>query len=411
MSDFSQVKPPSDALAALLAAATPVERAETVPLHLARGRVLDRTIVAAETVPQFRRALMDGFAVRAADTLAASGEAPVRLRLTGEVLMGTQPELPVGPGEALRIHTGAMLPAGADAVVMLEDTDVTGDEVSVLAAAPPGDNVLLPGEDIQAGAIAIAAGTRLDVAALGGLATLGYATVAVRVRPRIAILSTGDEVVPVDAAPRAAQVRDVNAVTVAATVEAAGGVALPGGIVPDDMTALTARARAALADADALVISAGSSVSHRDITARVIALLGAPGILAHGIAIRPGKPTIVALCDGKPVIGLPGNPASAAVVAWRIVRPLVRMLGGEHAAGGYAGGTLDALLGADVPSRAGREDYVPCRLDYSGDAPRAMPLLDESNLIFTLVRSDGLAIVPFEREHLRAGERVRVVVR
>ena len=328
MSDFSQVKPPSDALAALLAAATPVERAETVPLHLARGRVLDRTIVAAETVPQFRRALMDGFAVRAADTLAASGEAPVRLRLTGEVLMGTQPELPVGPGEALRIHTGAMLPAGADAVVMLEDTDVTGDEGSVLAAAPPGDNVLLPGEDIQAGAIAIAAGTRLDVAALGGLATLGYATVAVRVRPRIAILSTGDEVVPVDAAPRAAQVRDVNAVTVAATVEAAGGVALPGGIVPDDMTALTARARAALADADALVISAGSSVSHRDITARVIALLGAPGILAHGIAIRPGKPTIVALCDGKPVIGLPGNPASAAVVAWRIVRPLVRMLGG-----------------------------------------------------------------------------------
>jgi molybdopterin molybdotransferase len=411
LSDFSKVKPPSDALAALLAAATPVERTETVPLHLARGRVLDRSIVATETIPQFRRALMDGFAVRAADTEGASEATPARLRLTGEVLMGTRPEASVGPGDALRIHTGAMLPAGADAVVMLEDTTEAGDEVAVLAAAPLGDNVLLPGEDIEAGAVAIAGGTRLDVAALGGLATLGYATVDVRARPRIAILSTGDEVVPVDASPRAAQVRDVNGVTVAATIEAAGGVALHGGIVPDDMSALTARARAALAGADALVISAGSSVSHRDITARVIALLGAPGILAHGIAIRPGKPTIVAFCDGKPVIGLPGNPASATVVAWRIVRPLVRMLGGERATGAEYEGTLDALLATDLPSRAGREDYVPCRLDYAGDAPRAMPLLDVSNLIFTLVRSDGLAIVPFERERLSAGERVRVVVR
>ena len=354
---------------------------------------------------------MDGFAVRAADTHGASDTAPVYLRLTGEVLMGTVPARAVGAHEAMRIHTGAMLPPGADAVVMMEDTADRGEEVAVLAATPPGDNVLLPGEDVRAGATAVEAGTRLDVAALGGLAALGFAHVAVRARPRIAILSTGDEVVPVDAVPRAAQVRDVNAITVAATVEAAGGVALPGGIVPDDAEALTERARAALAEADALVVSAGSSVSHRDITAGVIARLGAPGIITHGIAIRPGKPTIVALCDGKPVVGLPGNPASAAVVAWRIVRPLVRRLGGERAIGAQADGTLDAVLALDLPSRAGREDYVPCRLDYAASPPQATPLLGESNLIFTLVRSDGLAIVPFDRAGLRAGERVRVVVR
>jgi molybdopterin molybdotransferase len=411
LSELFTVVTPSDALAALLRAAAPVERSETVPLHEARGRVLDRSIVARETIPHFPRALMDGFAVRAADTRGASEAAPAYLRLTGEVLMGTVPLGTVGPYEAVRIHTGAMLPPGADAVVMMEETNLHGTEVELLAAAPPGDNVLWPGEDIRSGATAFEAGTRLDVAALGGLAALGYGEVVVRSRPRIAILSTGDEVIPIDAVPRAAQVRDVNAVTVAATVAAAGGVPLPGGIVPDDAAALTERALGVLKEADGLVVSAGSSVSHRDVTAGAIARLGAPGILVHGIAIRPGKPTIVAICGGKPVVGLPGNPASAVVVAWRIVGPLVRMLGGERDGESHAQGTLDAVLSIDLPSRPGREEYVPGRLDYGASPPQATPIFGESNLIFTLVRSDGLAIVPFDRSGLHAGERVRVVLR
>jgi molybdopterin molybdotransferase len=197
----------------------------------------------------------------------------------------------------------------------------------------------------------------------------------------------------------------------AATIEAAGGEALPRGIGADDANALAGRAAAALAEADALVISAGSSVSHRDITADVVARLGAPGILAHGIAIRPGKPTIIAMCDGKPVIGLPGNPASAVVVAWRIVRPLVRRLAGERDVPVDGDGTIDAVLALDLPSRPGREDFVPCRLDRCSEPPRATPIFGESNLIFTLVRSDGLAIIPVDRSGLRAGERVRVVPR
>jgi molybdopterin molybdotransferase len=207
-----------------------------------------------------------------------------------------------------------------------------------------------------------------------------------------------------------AHVRDVNSVTVSATVEAAGGVPVLCGIVRDDPEALFAAASAALADADALVISAGSSVSHRDITASVIARLGSPGIFVHGIAIRPGKPTILAMCDGKPVVGLPGNPASAAVIAWRIVRPLVRRLAGEREPGIDARG-IDALLELDLPSRPSREDYVPCRLDRRSEPPRATPIFGESNLIFTLVRSDGLAVVPFDRSGLHAGERVRVIPR
>jgi molybdopterin molybdotransferase len=411
VSELFTVVPPSEAIAMLLRAVAPVQRAETVPLERGRGRVLDAPIVAAHSLPQFARAAMDGFAVRSADTRGAGEAAPAYLRLTGEALMGAVPAVGVGAFEAVRIHTGAMLPAGADGVVMVEDTNVHGDEVELLTAVAPGENVLFPGEDVRAGATAFAAGTRLDATALGGLAALGCARLAVRARPRIAILSTGDEVVPAHATPGPAQVRDVNALTVAATVEAAGGIPVPGGIVSDDVGALELRAAAALAGADALIVSAGSSVSHRDVTARAIERLGRPGILAHGLAIRPGKPTIVAMCDGKPVIGLPGNPASAVVVAWRIVAPLVRLLGGERGVGTQACGSIDAVLTADVPSRPGREEYVPCRLDDAVDPPRATPIFGESNLIFTLVRSDGLAIVPFDRSGLHAGERVRVALR
>jgi molybdopterin molybdotransferase len=410
MSELFTVFTPDDALAALVAATGPILRAETVALHDARERVLDQTIVAAETLPAFPRALMDGFAVRAADTRGASESAPAYLRLAGEVLMGRRAEQQIAANEVLRIHTGAMLPPGADAVIMLEETNLHGDDVEVLASVSVGENVLLPGEDVQAGAVALEAGVRLDAAALGGLAALGHAHVAVRARPRIAVLSTGDEVVAVDAQPVAAQVRDVNTATIAATIADAGGEPVPGGIVRDDVVQLTAAARAALAGADALVISAGSSVSHRDLTADVIAALGAPGILVHGLAIRPGKPTILAVCNGKPVIGLPGNPASALVVAWRILRPLVRHLGGEQTWTGDAR-VVDATLALDVPSRPGREDYVPCRLARADRMLTAHPIFGESNLIFTLVRSDGLIRIPLDRSGLAAGERVEVVRR
>jgi molybdopterin molybdotransferase len=407
------VVPPGEAYAALAARCSPISRIESVPLAAALDRVLARDVASPETLPAFARATMDGFAVRAADTYGASESSPAYLQLAGEALMGRVPDVSVGPNDAVRIHTGAMLPPGADAVVMVEETNVHGAEVEVLAAAAPGENVLAVGEDIREGAVAVPAGRRLRAADLGGLAAIGQAQVAVRARPRVAILSTGDEVVPIEARPATAQVRDVNSTALAATVARAGGEPVACGIVRDDEAALEAAARAALADADLLVLSAGSSVSARDITARVVERLGAPGVLVHGIALRPGKPTVLAFCDGKPVVGLPGNPASALIVAWRIVRPLVRHLAGETvAADGLDDGAMrEATLTANVPSRPGREDYQPCTLARGADGTlAATPIFGKSNLIFTLAQADALIAVPLDRSGIAAGERVQVIV-
>jgi molybdopterin molybdotransferase len=413
------VLPPAEAFATLARACSPNQRTEIVPLAGAVGRVLAGEVIAAETLPGFARATMDGYALRSADSAGATEQSPAYLRLIGDVPTGMIPDVRVGAGEAVRIHTGAMLPPGADAVVMVEETNLHAPsgarpaEVEVLAAAATGENVLTIGEDVRAGATAVPAGRRLRAADAGGLAALGITSVPVRVRPHIGILSTGDEVVPVSEHPAAAQVRDVNATTVAAVVEQAGGIPVPCGIVPDDAAQLERALRAALAGADAVVLSAGSSVSVRDLTVGVVTRLGAPGVLVHGIAIKPGKPTVLALCDGKPVVGLPGNPSSALVVAWRIVRPLVRLLGGERV---DADGLDDerersAILDVPVPSRPGREDFVPCALARDPDgALHATPLFGSSSLIFTLVRSDGLIAIPFDRSGLAAGERVRVIV-
>ena len=418
MSELFTVLPPGEAFATFARGCTPVNRCETIRLEKAFGRVLATNVAAMETLPSFARSMMDGYAVRAADTLGASEQSPAYLRLVGDVPTGVVAEVAVGAREAVRTHTGAMLPPGADAVVMVEDTNLHPStsagqaEIEILAAAAPGENVLTIGEDVRAGDVAIRAGRRLRAADIGGLAALGITTVFVRARPRIAILSTGDEIVPAGATPGPAQVRDVNAATVAAAIERAGGEPVQLGIAPDDEAEIARAARAGLDDADALVLSAGSSVSVRDLTGKVVDGLGKPGVLVHGIAIKPGKPTVLAICDGKPVVGLPGNPASALVVAWRIVRPLVRLLGGESVDDGFRDEReLTAILDVPVPSRPGREDYVPCTLASDGDGVlHATPLFGSSNLIFTLVRSDALIAVPLDRSGLGAGETVRVVV-
>jgi molybdopterin molybdotransferase len=407
------VLPPGEAFAILARGCSPIDRSEIVPLQAAFGRVLAEDVRAVETLPAFPRSTMDGYAVRAVDTHGASEQSPAYLRIVGDVPTSVVPQVEVGPGEAVRTHTGAMVPRGADAVVMVEDTNLHGPEIEVLAAAALGENVLTVGEDVREGMIAVPAGRRLRAADTGGLAALGVTALRVRERPRIAILSTGDEVVPVQRTPGPAQVRDVNATTLAATITAAGGIPVARGIVPDDLAELELAARGALDGADALILSAGSSVSVRDLTAQVVERLGEPGVLVHGIAIRPGKPTVLALCEGKPVVGLPGNPASALVVAWRIVRPLVRLLAGEAVEPDGMGDERErsAVLEISVPSRPGREDFIPCTLSRDAEGVlRATPVFGASNLIFTLVRADALIAVPLDRSGLASGERVRVIV-
>ncbi len=250
-------------------------------------------------------------------------------------------------------------------------------------------------------------GLRLRPAEIGGLMALGLTQVAVARRPRVGILSSGDELVAPDQQPGPGQVRDVNAYTLSALVERVGGVAVHYGIQPDRAADLLAAARRALLECDIVVITAGSSASTRDLTAQVIDALGEPGVLVHGVNVRPGKPTILAVCCGKAVIGLPGNPVSALVIADLFVTPVLETLLGLRRRLPRPG--LSAALALNLPSQAGREDWVPVRLVESPQGYLAEPVFGKSNLIFTLARADGLIRIPADANGLPAGARVEVV--
>jgi molybdopterin molybdotransferase len=409
MKEFLKLVPPSSALREYLRAlpegiATPTERIRSQD---ALDRVLRRAVRAPHPLPAFRRSTVDGFAVRSADTYGASATLPAYLRVVGEVLMGRPAGLGLAKGESAQVHTGGMIPDGADAVVMVEDTQVSRDgEVEVLKPAALGQNVLAVGEDVQAGEVVLESGARLRPAEIGGLAALGLIEVEVARRPKVGLLSTGDEVVPAESEPQPGQVRDVNSPMLAALVRRAGGEPAVYGILPDLRDRIEEAARRAHAGCDLVVISAGSSVSVRDITSDVIQSLGKPGVLIHGLAVKPGKPTILALCGRVPVIGLPGNPVSAFVISGLVLLPLIRRMTGET--GPELTPMISARLTANVPSEAGREDYVAVRLQASAEGWLAEPVFGRSNLIFTLARAHGLIRVPSEATGIASGEQVRV---
>ncbi len=410
MPEFLRLETPQKALRTFLDSLpeTLSPQTETIPTEHALHRILADTILAPHPLPPFRRSAVDGYAVRAQDTFGAASSLPAYLKLAGEVLMGTSSDLALAETEAAIVHTGGMIPEGADAVVMLEDTQrISEGEVEVLKPAAPGQYVLLAGEDVQAGECVIETGRRIRAQEIGGLMALGITEIPVVVRPTVAILSTGDEVIPPDGDQRPGQVRDVNSYTLSALIERAGGAPVRYGIIPDQLETLQEAARRAHAAEDLVLITAGSSVSARDITARVIEGLGQPGILVHGVSIRPGKPTILAICDGVPVIGLPGNPVSALVIGGLFVVPVLRRLLGMSE--GIWRATTSAELSANVPSETGREDYIPVRLEAHPEGPLAVPIRGPSNLIFILVRADGLVRIPSEATGLERGEKVQVL--
>jgi len=391
--------------------------AEEVDLDEALGRVLASPVAAPEAAPGFNRATMDGYAVRARDTFGASVGAPQYLEIKGEVPMGAAPVRPLLPGETLRVPTGAMLPEGADAVVMMEYTAEHPDQtLEVRRAVAPGENLLTPGEDVPAGKLLFKKGARLRPQDLGLLAALGITHLKAYRRPRVAILSSGDEIVPVARQPGPGQVRDANAHLTAAQVREGGGLPLLLGIIPDDFSALRAALAAAISDADLILISGGSSVGARDLTLAAIRDLPASEVLVHGVAIRPGKPTILAAVGfwsflsesgAKPLLGLPGHPASAAVVMEVLGRPLLAHLAGLKAAPPW-GRTVTAALSRNLAGASGREDYVRVRLRPEGETLWAEPVLGPSGLLSPLVNSDGLAMIPLGVEGLLKGEPVEV---
>lgn len=418
MPEFFNVLPPDEARELLFSHLTAVLPQEKLSSEKANGRVLATAVTAPHGLPQFRRSTMDGYAVRAADSFGASESLPAFLQVVGEVPMGQPANVALGLGQAAIVHTGGMIPETADAVVQIEHTQtVSGQllenipptfpfEIEVLRSVAVGQNVLQLGEDVQQNAEILPAGHILRPQDLGGLLALGIVSVAVMRRPRVGILATGDEVISPQMHAGPGQIRDINSYTVAGLVEQAGGVPVLGGIVPDDFAALETAAANLLADTDMLVMSAGSSVSVRDMTVQVVDGLGAPGVLLHGVATRPGKPTIVGAVDGKPVLGLPGNPVSAMVQFDMFGIPAIYRLQGVPKM--PRRGLVWARLSQNVASESGREDYVPARLEDGPDGLIAIPVFGKSNLIYTLVNAAGLIKVPLNKGGLMAGDWVEV---
>lgn len=410
MPEFFEVKPPGEAWTYWWEHVTHRTAIEQVNVYDGLGRITAEAVYSPEALPAFRRAAVDGYAVRAPDTFGASDTLPAYLEVVGEVPMGQEIQQTLAPGQALLIHTGGMVPADADAVVMVEYTQRFDERtIEVLRPVAPGENVIQVGEDVELRAVVLPAGHVVRPQDIGALLALGFVyDLPVRRRPLVNIFSTGDEVVPADTALlRPGQVRDINGGTIQALSQKAGAQTRLSGIIPDNADALYEALAAALPVSDMLVVTAGSSVSTRDMTAATFNRLGSPGVLVHGVAARPGKPTILAAVEGKPVIGLPGNPVSAMVMF---------MLFGVPAIAGLMGATapqaprIPVRVTANVPSAAGREDYVPVRLVERSGEVWAEPVFGKSNLIFTLVGAGGLLRVPMNATGLREGTWAEVLL-
>ncbi|GIH21990.1 molybdopterin molybdenumtransferase MoeA [Acrocarpospora phusangensis] len=380
---------------------TPVER---VPLSEALRRVPAADITAPAALPGFARSTVDGFAVRAMDTYGASEGLPSYLDLIGAVRMGAAPTVAVRAGGCVAMPTGGVIPDGADAVVMVEYTAETmPGTIEVTRPVAPGGGIVRADEDAVAGGLLAPAGRPLRAPDLGFLAAAGVTTVAVHRRPRVAIVSTGDEVVPSGTVELAAgQVRDATASALAGLVADAGGEPMIAGIVPDEPGALKERLTEILTESDLVVVSAGSSVGARDETAGAVAAIG--DIWCHGIAIKPGKPTLLAECSGIPLIGLPGNPLSALVVFGQVGTPLLWRIAGCEAPPPQP--STRARLSRDLASAAGRLDVV--QVAVRGGV--AEPIFGPSALLSVLTRADGYMIVPEPATGLDAGTEIEVIL-
>ena len=378
----------------------PVTRVETVSIDDASGRVLAEDIVATLSIPSFDRAAMDGYAVKAKDTFNSGQYNPKVLNLVGELHAGETPEERVNTGQCIQIATGAMMPRGADAVVMVEDTEVENEKVKVFKSAYPKANVGRKGEDIKEGASVLRQGSVMDAGKVGVLASQGINQVKVYERPEVAILPSGEEVVEVGQRLRQGQVYDINTHTVASVVKANGGIPVRFGVVGDDAEELKSAITEAL-KSDLVVISGGSSVGERDLLVDVLQDWGE--VLFHGIQVKPGKPTIFAMIQGKPLMGMPGYPTSCLINAYLFILPAIRKM--AHLPP-RTGETVEARLSRRVPGSVGRRQFLTVKVEGG----EAVPVFKESGAITSIADADGYIEIAENIDLLEKGEPVTVTL-
>jgi putative molybdopterin biosynthesis protein len=406
---FLKVLSRDDAEAAFLSALRPAPLGpEDVVLEDLPGRVLAADIAAPVDAPPFDRATVDGFAVRAADLFEASATCPVTLRLNAETIhCGTAPHLSVAPGTATPIATGGPIPRGADAVVMIEHTEPEGDAIAIARALAPGRHVSFAGSDIARGQTLLRKGTLIGAREVAMLSVVGLDRATVWRRPRVAVLSTGDELVQPGLPLRPAGVYDSNGPVIAAALRENGCDAVHLGAVPDDEAALEAAMRAAFATHDALILSGGTSKGAGDLTVQMIAGLGAPGIVAHGVALKPGKPLCLAVCDGKPVVVLPGFPTSAMFTFHELVAPALRAMTGLPPRGAAQ---VQATLPVRLTSELGRTEFAMVALTEGRDGLVAHPVAKGSGAVTAFAQADGFLTVPALAESLPPGTEAEVTL-
>lgn len=386
---------------------------ENIPVTDSLGRVTVKEIVAAEAVPPFARATMDGFAVRSSDTFGASESIPSLLTLKGHILMGKEPPGSLGTGETMSIPTGGMLPPGSDSVVMLEYCEVLGNQVAVYRPAAPLENIVREGEDFQRGSLVLPAGHMIRSQDIGILSALGIMELEVYARPRVVIFSTGDEIVSPREQPKPGQIRDINGFALSAQVLESGGEPQYCGIIADEKEELKRGLLTCLERYDMVLISGGSSVGARDVAVEVIDELPGGEVLFHGVSMKPGKPFIFGLSGGKPIFGLSGNPVSAMFSFILFVRPALRLMQGLSAFPAFTP-YVEAFLDTNLSSPGGREDYVRVTLheghSTSGkEAPlRARPVFGGSSLLSTMVKGDGYFVIPRDVEGMLEGSKIKV---
>jgi putative molybdopterin biosynthesis protein len=386
--------------------------AESVPLSAALDRVLAADVLAPVDVPAFDRANIDGFAVRASDTTGGSDAAPKRLALNPEVLAcGAVPEIALGHGTATTIATGGMIPRGADAAVMVEWTDFAElggvPAIHVRRAVAPGQFIAFAGSDIARGETLLRRGTTIGSREIGMLAACGLAEVEVVRRPKVAVLSTGDELVAPGAPLKPGAVYDSNAAILAAAISETGGDPVPFGIFPDDEAALEAAVGRALATSDIVVLSGGTSKGAGDLSHRILSKLGAPGVLVHGVALKPGKPLCLAVANGKPIVALPGFPTSAIFTFHAFVAPVIRALAGLPP---QSAETVEATVPVRIPSELGRQEFVLVALVAGDEGLVAFPTAKSSGAVTSFSEADGFVAVDALASAVDAGTHALVTL-